>query len=137
VKRLKGVVIRVRDLEATAARYQRILGVEPWPIPPEAFSAPGEVAGVRFDLGGTFLQLVAGVGEASALAKVTAKRGEGLSQLSFWVDDVDAEMAVMEAEGVEFTGPPRDQPLGRVVFAHPRSLNGVMWELEEHPDVDR
>jgi catechol 2,3-dioxygenase-like lactoylglutathione lyase family enzyme len=135
-KQLRGVVIRVRDLDAAAARYEQLLGVAPTPVPDECFSLPGQIAGVRFDLGGSFVQFVAPVGDASPMQATLDKLGEGLSQISFWVDDVDAEMALFQRHDVRFTDDaPRDLPMGRVVFGHPKTLNGVMWELEEHPDV--
>ena len=136
-KQLRGVVIRVRDLDAVAERYERILGVAPTRLPDDVFSVPGKVAGVRFDLGGSFVQFVAPVGDDAPLQATLDKLGEGLSQISFWVDDVDAEVARFEAADVRFTGEPRDLPLGRVAFGHPKSLNGVMWELEEHADAFR
>ena len=135
-KKLKGVVIRVADLDEATRRYTAILGVEPVAIPSDSFFAQGQIAGVRFDLGDTFIQFVAGVGDDSPLTKTTAKLGEGLSQISFWVDDVDQEMALLADHGVRFTTEqPRDLPLGRVAFGHPKSLNGVVWELEEHRDA--
>jgi methylmalonyl-CoA/ethylmalonyl-CoA epimerase len=130
------VVIRVRDLEEARRRYSALLGVTPRTIPEEAFQAPGEVAGIRFELDGMFLQVVAPLRTDGALASTIDKRGEGVSQLSFWVDDLDAEVAGFRAEGVQFTfEEPRDLPLGRVMFGHPKSLNGVVWELEEHTDL--
>jgi methylmalonyl-CoA/ethylmalonyl-CoA epimerase len=135
-KQLRGVVIRVRDLDAVAARYAQILGTAPTRIPDDCFSVPGKVAGVRFDLGGSFVQFVAPVGDDAPMQATLDKLGEGLSQISFWVDDVEAEMALLADHGVRFTDEaPRDLPMGRVVFGHPKSLNGVMWELEEHADV--
>jgi len=137
-KQLRGVVIRVGDLEVAAKRYEQILGVAPTRIPDECFSLPGKVAGIRFDLGGSFVQFVAPVGDDSPLRASLEKLGEGLSQISFWVDDVDAEMSLLQSHDVRFTDDvPRDLPMGRVAFGHPKSLNGVMWELEEHTDVFR
>ena len=135
-KQLRGVVIRVRDLDAAAERYERILGVAPTRLPDEVFSLPGKVAGIRFDLGDSFVQFVAPVGDDAPMQVTLDKLGEGLSQISFWVDDVDAEMAVFRANDVRFTDDvPRDLPMGRVAFGHPKTLNGVMWELEEHSDI--
>jgi methylmalonyl-CoA epimerase len=137
-KQLRGVVIRVRDLDAVAERYEHILGTAPTRIPDDCFSLPGKVAGIRFDLGGSFIQFVAPVGDDAPLQATLDKLGEGLSQISFWVDDVDAEMDLLGRHGVRFTDDePRDLPMGRVVFGHPKSLNGVMWELEEHTDEFR
>jgi methylmalonyl-CoA/ethylmalonyl-CoA epimerase len=137
-QQLRGVVIRVRDLDAAAERYERILGVAPTRLSDDVFSVPGKVAGIRYDLDGSFVQFVAPVGDDAPLQATLDKLGEGLSQIAFWVDDVDAEMARCRANDVRFTDDaPRDLPLGRVAFGHPKSLNGVMWELEEHPDAFR
>jgi methylmalonyl-CoA/ethylmalonyl-CoA epimerase len=135
-KQLRGVVIRVHDLAAAAERYEQILGVAPTPIPDDCFSFPGTIAGIRFELGDNFIQFVAPVGDDSPLQATLDKIGEGLSQISLWVDDVDAEMSLLGGHGVRFTDDtPRTLPMGRVVFGHPKTLNGVMWELEEHPDA--
>ena len=136
-KQLRGVVIRVRDVEEVRERYTRLLGVEPETLRDEVFASPGQVAGIRFDLGESFIQFVSGVGEDSPLGRVTQKRGEGLSQISLWVGDVDEEVALFRAEGVTFgDGEPKDLPYGRVAFGHPKTLNGIVWELEEHPDEE-
>lgn len=132
-KQLKGVVIRVRDLAEAERRYSKMLGVEPTKLPDHYFAAPGQVSGIRFDLGESYIQFVAGIGDESPLSKLTEKLGEGLSQIALWVDDVDVEITAFESEGVQFgEGEPRDLPLGRVAFGHPKTLNGVVWELEEH-----
>ena len=136
-KQLRGVVIRVRDLEEAERRYTQMLGVLPTKLPEHYFASPGTVAGIRFDLGESFIQFVAGVGEDSALSRVTEQRGEGLSQISLCVDDIDVEMPAFEAAGVRFgESEPKDLPLGRVAFGHPKTLNGVVWELEEHSPED-
>ncbi|NIB40317.1 hypothetical protein HBA55_12015 [Pseudomaricurvus alkylphenolicus] len=132
-KQLKGVVIRVKDLEEARIRYSKLLGVEATEIPAHCFSEPGVVAGIRFDLGESFVQFVAGIGGESPVTKATEKLGEGINQLSFWVDDLDREVALFQEQGVRFTfADPEELPLGRVMFGHPKTLNGVMWELEEH-----
>ena len=134
-KQLRGVVIRVHDVEEVRERYTRLLGVEPEILPDEVFAAPGQVAGIRFDLGESFIQFVSGIGEDAPLSRVTQKRGEGLSQISLWVGDADEEVALFRGEGVKFgEGEPRDLPSGRVAFGHPKTLNGIVWELEEHAD---
>ena len=133
-KQLRGVVIRVSDLPAVAERYAQILGVPATRIPDDCFSIPGTVEGVRFALGESFIQFVAPVGDESPLSATLGRLGEGLSQITLWVDDIDAEMALFRDHDVQFTdASPRDLPMGRVAFGHPKSLNGVMWELEEHP----
>jgi enamine deaminase RidA (YjgF/YER057c/UK114 family) len=130
---LKGIVVRVADLAATRARYTQVFGFDPVDTPEDSFAARGQVAGFRFELGTGFVQFVAGIGDDSPVSQATAKRGEGLSQVAFWVADVDAEVERLTAAGVEFTSEPRDLPMGRMVFGHPRSLNGIVWELEQHP----
>jgi 2-iminobutanoate/2-iminopropanoate deaminase len=130
---LKGIVVRVADLAAARARYTQVFGCEPVDTPEDSFAARGQVEGFRFEVGMGFVQFVAGIGDDSPVSQATAKRGEGLSQVAFWVADVDAEVERLRAAGIEFTSEPRDLPMGRMVFGHPRSLNGIVWELEQHP----
>lgn len=112
-----------------------MLGVEAETVPAAAFAEPGKVAGIRFELGDSFIQFVSGIGEDAPLSRVTGKRGEGLSQITLWVDDVDEEVALFRDAGVVFgDGEPKDLPFGRVAFGHPKTLNGIVWELEEHPE---
>jgi enamine deaminase RidA (YjgF/YER057c/UK114 family) len=130
---LRGIVVRVADLEEARRRYTAVFGFEPDVVPAEAFAAGGQIAGVRYELDGSFVQVVAGTGPDSPVTRAVERRGEGLSQVAFWVDDVDAEVARLREVGVEISAEPRDLPFGRMAFLHPRSLHGLVWELEQHP----
>ena len=67
---------------------------------------------------------------AMAVAKFLERRGEGLHHIAFEVDDVDAELGVMEWRGVELIDRKgRDGVAGKIGFLHPKSVNGVLVEL--------
>ena len=54
-------------------------------------------------------------------------------------DDLSADLAALAAGEAELIDTqPRAGAHGRVAFIHPRTLNGVLWELvEELEDNDR
>ncbi len=132
LKQIRGVTIRVRDLEAAGRTHAAVLGVEPTLMEGDDFAFPGAVRGLRFDLGDTYLLLITGVGPDSPVTRAIEKHGEGFSQLAFEVDDLRAVSAHLSDQQVELTSPePLVHAAGRVLFSHPRALNGVMWEFEE------
>ncbi len=49
-------------------------------------------------------------------------------------DDLPADLAALAAAEAELIdSEPRAGAHGRVAFIHPRTLNGVLWELVEQP----
>ena len=55
--------------------------------------------------------------------------------MAFRVDDLEAEIARLQAEGAPFVNPEPKPGRGgsRVVFLHPSWAGGVLVELVEHP----
>ncbi len=79
------------------------------------------------------VELVQPVTEDSAMAKYLDKKGQGIHHLCFEVEDIRAELARLEAAGVELVDKePRQGAHGTLVaFLHPRSTGGVLIELAE------
>lgn len=133
--KISGVTIRVKDLDAAARRHAEVLGVEPVPMGGDDFAFPDQVRGVRFHVGDTYVMLITGVGPDSPVTKALEKNGEGFSQLAFEVEDVDDVFTRLSDAGIRFTSDaPQANAAGRVAWAHPKSMNGVMWEFEEFSD---
>ncbi len=64
------------------------------------------------------------------MARFLAQRGEGLHHVCLRSDDLPADLdrlAAAEAELIDRE--PRAGAHGAVAFIHPRTLNGVLWEL--------
>jgi lactoylglutathione lyase len=59
-----------------------------------------------------------------------------LNHIGLWVDDLQAAVTWLEAQGVQFTpGGIRKGAAGyNVCFIHPRSAEGVLIELVQHPE---
>lgn len=127
------VAIVVRSIEAVLPRYRDLFGLTPEAAPmtfePQrvrlCFLPTGPDPAVR-------LELVEPMDDESGVARFLADRGEGLHHVCFLTDDLPASLealAAAEAELIDAT--PRPGAHGQVAFVHPRTLNGVLWELLE------
>lgn len=115
----------MKDLDAAIQKYSQILGTIPTLLPPEYYAYPG-LKGARFDLSSASISLVASDDESSPVARFISTRGEGVNHITFQVKDLEQQVEQMSNDGVRFL---TTQPLqfggGKVIFAHPESLNGV------------
>lgn len=128
IKKVHHIGIAVKDLQKSLALFERILGIKPASIE----DAPCQnVSEAIFKVGdGMEIDLLEPTNPDSAVARFLERRGEGLHHICFEVDDVDKELKVMEANGVELIDKEgRDGLAGKIGFLHPRSVNGVLVEL--------
>jgi methylmalonyl-CoA/ethylmalonyl-CoA epimerase len=116
---LDHVVVRVADLDAAVAGYNKILGIEPDRQHSDEFNA--DQAFYRFE-NGTFLELISPTGDDSPIAGSLAKLGDGIHTVAFAVDDQQATVDALDAEGVRTIAG---------TFVHPRAANGVLVQLSE------
>ena len=84
-------------------------------------------------VGDSNLELLEPIGPDSPVAKFIEKRGEGIHHLCFRVDDIEAHLERLKAEGYRLIN---EHPVPgahgcRVAFLHPSSGNGVLIELSE------
>jgi len=76
------------------------------------------------------VELVEPIDTDSGVARFLATRGEGLHHVCLRSDDLASDLAALaEAEAVLIDEQPRPGAHGEVAFVHPRTLNGVLWEL--------
>ena len=130
------VAIVVRSIDASLERYRELFGMES-EGPPLTFRSQnvrlcflrtGPEPAAR-------LELIEPVDEESGVARFLADRGEGLHHVCLATDDLPADLhrlAAREAELIDRE--PRPGAHGTVAFVHPRTLNGVLWELLQ-PDA--
>ena len=125
------VAIVVRSITESLPRYRSLFGLEPEGDPfvfaaqriRLCFLPTGPEPAAR-------LELVEPIDEESGVARFLAARGEGVHHICFMTDDLPAELdrlAAAEAELIDRE--PRPGAHGTVAFVHPRTLNGVLWEL--------
>jgi thiopurine S-methyltransferase len=128
--RLDHIGIAVADLTAAEDLIARLLGRKPYK---RETVADQHVTTSFFTAGDTAakLELVAAEGEQGPIHKYIGKRGPGIHHLAFEVDDIEAEMARLAADGFELLQekPSKGADNKLVCFLHPKSTNGVLVEI--------
>lgn len=125
------VAIVVRSIEESLPRYRALFGLE-------AEAEPFVFASQRVKLcflptgpePAARIELIEPVDGESGVARFLAERGEGLHHVCLVTDDLPStleRLAAREAELIDRE--PRPGAHGTVAFIHPRTLNGVLWEL--------
>lgn len=133
------VAVVVRSIDESLPHYERLFGWlperEPFDFTAQrvrlCFLSPGHGGGAR-------LELVQPLDDESGVARFLESHGEGVHHVCLVSGDLPADLerlAAAEAELIDQE--PRDGAHGRVAFIHPRTLNGVLWELvEQLPPVE-
>jgi methylmalonyl-CoA/ethylmalonyl-CoA epimerase len=125
------VAIVVRSIDESLPRYRALFGLRPEEGPTVfasqrvrlAFLPTGPDPAAR-------LELVEPIDEDSGVARFLAERGEGVHHLCLVTPDLPASLASLAASEAELIdSEPRPGAHGTVAFVHPRTLNGVLWEL--------
>ena len=131
------VAMVVRSIDASLPRYRELFGVEP-AAPP--LDLPAQAVRVAFLTTGpepsARIELIEPLDEESGVARFLASRGEGLHHVCLRSADLPRDLAALAAAEAELIDrEPRPGADGSVAFVHPRTLNGVLWELisQEEP----
>lgn len=128
-RRLDHTAIAVHDLEEAIDRFSLLLGAPSV----ERAMVPDQGVEVAFlTVGGTTVELISPRGDTGGVARFLAARGEALHHICLAVDDIEDELARLQAEGIELIDTaPRRGVHGRVAFVHPRGTGGILLELLE------
>ena len=120
--------IAVKSLEETLPFYRDNLGM--------AFAGIEEVAEQKvrvamLQIGESKIELLEPTSEDSPVAKFIEKNGAGIHHVAYEVEDVEAAIAKLLADGIRMIDEkPRHGAHGtRIAFIHPKSSNGVLTEL--------
>jgi methylmalonyl-CoA/ethylmalonyl-CoA epimerase len=125
------VAVVVRSIDEALPRYRALFGWEPMDQPRVfasqhvrlCFLEPG-------DRNATKIELVEPTDEWSGVARFLETRGEGLHHVCLTSDDLAGDLEALAAAEAELIDrEPRPGAHGDVAFVHPRTLNGVLWEL--------
>ena len=125
------VAIVVRSIADSLPRYRALFRLEP-EDEPRIFDA--QLVRLCFLPTGpdpaARLELIEPVDDDSGVGRFLAARGEGVHHVCFLTDDLPASLeALAAAEADLIDREPRPGAHGDVAFVHPRTLNGVLWEL--------
>ncbi|MBB5872095.1 methylmalonyl-CoA/ethylmalonyl-CoA epimerase [Allocatelliglobosispora scoriae] len=132
--RIDHVGVAVADLDEAIEFYGRVFGMVC------VHTETNEEQGVReamLQVGPTpdsgRLQLLAPLNAESTIAKFLDRKGPGLQQLAYTVEDIEATSAELRSRGVRllYDSPKRGTSNSRVNFVHPKDAGGVLVELVE------
>lgn len=125
------VAVVVGSIAESLPRYEALFG---WRAERPPFDFPSQ--GVRLCFlatggdGAARIELVEPVEPDAGVARFLAARGEGVHHVCLLSDDLPADLeALAAAEADLIDREPRPGAHGSVAFIHPRTLNGVLWEL--------
>ena len=112
-------------------RYKRVFGL----VPSQRGPVPDQQVEVAFlPMGDTQLELISPTSPNTGVARFLERHGESLHHVAFAVQDIESELARLQAEGVALIDTtPREGAHGRVAFVHPKGTGGVLVELIEGP----
>jgi methylmalonyl-CoA/ethylmalonyl-CoA epimerase len=124
------IAIAVNDVEASAKVYQKALGIDE--IEFETVESEGvKVAILPMENGR--IELIQPIKDDSPIKKFLDKKGPGLHHMALETNNIEGEVERMGGCGVQFLGKVRPGSAGtKVIFIHPKSLEGVLAELCSH-----
>ena len=124
---LDHVAIAVHSLDESAVLYELLTGESRSPV--EVLEAQG----VRVAFVGQ-VELLEPLGPDTTVGRFLERRGQGLHHIAYRTDDIAADLARLDAEGIQLIDEkPRPGASGhQVAFLHPRSTGGILLELVEH-----
>ncbi len=124
---LDHVAIAVRSIEESRSLFEFVSGDTC--SPPEVLEAQG----VRVAFVGT-IELLEPLGTETTVGRFLDRRGQALHHIAYRTDEIEADLARLEAAGVELID--RSPRLGAhghlVAFLHPVSAGGILVELVQH-----
>ncbi len=90
-------------------------------------------------IGESRIELLEATSEDSPIAKFLEKRGGGIHHIAVEVEDIEAALAKLKAEGMRLIDEkPRIGAEGCLVaFVHPAAANGVLLELVQSENIEK
>ncbi len=120
--------IAVESLEASNKLFSKLLNTSPYKT--ETVESEGVITSFFMTPTGK-IELLESTREDSPIARFLDKRGPGIHHVAFEVDDIEAEMKRLAAEGFTLLNesPKKGADNKWVCFLHPKDTNGMLVEL--------
>ncbi|WP_448697950.1 methylmalonyl-CoA epimerase [Mucilaginibacter sp. AW1-3] len=128
MNKIEHIGIAVSDIKTATGIYEALLNTKAY----KTENVASEYVNTVFlQAGPNKIELLEATATESAIAKFIAKKGEGIHHIAFDVDDIEAEMERLKAEGFVLLNekPKRGADNKLVCFVHPKGTNGVLIEL--------
>ena len=129
---LDHIAIAVPDLEKAIKRFAEDFGIT---LKGTEDVEDAKTTTAFFPIDGTQIELVHPLNGEGPVQTYLEKKGGGLHHLCFVTDDVAGDMAMLKEKGYQFLSdaPKPGAHNTLVAFIHPKSTDGVLIELAQHP----
>lgn len=126
--KIEHIGIAVKSLEDSNELFAKLFGKAHYKVETVASE---NVDTSFFQIGESKIELLHATSSESAIAKYIDKKGEGIHHIAFAVEDIEAEVERLKAEGFQPISekPKKGADNKLVFFFHPKSTNGVLIEL--------
>jgi len=129
IKRIDHVAVAVRSLDEAIGVFEQTFNMKPAKI--EEVPDQGVKAAV-FHIGDTEIEFLEPTDPNGGVAKFVETKGGGIHHICMEVDDVDAELKLVESRGAKLIDKQGRKGLaGKIGFVHPKSTSGVLIELAQ------
>jgi methylmalonyl-CoA/ethylmalonyl-CoA epimerase len=120
----------VADLDAALALYEGSLDLR---VHHREILEDQGVEAVSLKVGQSAIELLRPIRDDSPVGRFLAEKGPGIHHLAYAVDDIEAALARLKADGIRLVDETPRVGLGgtKIAFIHPRSTFGVLSELVE------
>ena len=129
IKKIDHVAVCVSDIDAAAAKYKELFGLE---AQQRETVASQKTEAALLPVGDSNIELITPRGN-DGLVKFLEKRGPGLHHIAVEVEGIEEALAFLKSLGVPLIDEaPRVGARGhKVAFVHPKATGGVLVELVE------
>ena len=128
--RIDHVGVAVEDIDAAIDLYREAFDLE---VEHREVVEEQGVDAALLSVGDGHVELLAPLGEETAIGRYLAKRGPGLHHVAYAVDDIDAALDRLRAGGLRLIDEQARTGIrnSRVAFLYPGAVGGVLTELVE------
>lgn len=126
--KVEHIGIAVKDLSASVPLFEKLLNTNCYK---QETVLTEQVNTAFFQKGTTKIELLESTAPDGVIAKYIDRKGEGVHHIAFEVEDIEAEIKRLKAEGFVLINdqPKKGADNKLVAFLHPKTTNSVLIEL--------
>jgi methylmalonyl-CoA/ethylmalonyl-CoA epimerase len=128
MNKIEHIGVAVRSLSLSIPLFEKLLGT---PCYKTESVLSEKVNTAFFKTGESKIELLESMEPDGLISNFVEKNGEGMHHIAFEVDDLQAEIERLKAEGFKFINeePKRGADNKMVCFLHPKTTNGMLVEI--------
>jgi methylmalonyl-CoA/ethylmalonyl-CoA epimerase len=128
LRKIEHLGIAVTNIEESLKMYETLLGTNCYKT--ESVESEG-VKTAFLQVGESKIELLEASNPSSPIAKFLEKKGPGIHHIAFDVENIEAEIARLTAQGFELihTTPKDGADNKLIAFLHPKSTGSILIEL--------